>query len=417
LNTSSPFRSTKSKFRIQYLFTAADLTAAGVPGAGNINSMTINVVSKASTRPYNGFTISMANSSVGNLNTGFQSGSFTEVFSGNYTSVPGANTFNFTTPFAWNGTSNVLINICYDNGSLSDGADDLVQGTLNVSNSVYRASTFSDATSGTGCLLGAAFISFARIVATFNASNGSNIASALNASRSEFVSSGSGVHHFLQNGVGDVIGRINNASANLGCVSATISEAGVNWQSFYAGTRSQKVYNINYTGNANATYTVGLYFTAAELAGKTPGALNIAQTSAATAAGANVSNSRVLATNFTAFGSGYLFTATATGPARVFLTDGFVTSVFDVRDRMSQFVKLLQNPVRSSIYLDVQNDRRINIAATLFTLKGQVLKSWNLGRAAGNTELPLSGLALPAGTYLLRVDAGDKMQSFKIVKQ
>ncbi len=417
LSTASPFRSTKNKFRIQYLFTAADLAAAGIPGAGNITSMTINVVSKASTRPYNGFTISMANSTAGNLNTGFQSGTFTEVFNGNYTSVSGANTFNFTTPFAWNGTSNVLINICFDNGNLFDAGDDLVQGTGNVSNSTFRTSTFSDATAGTGCSLGAAFISFSRIVATFTASNGNGIATALNTNRNEFVGTGSGVHHFLQNGVGDVIARMNNASANLGCVTATISEAGTIWQSFYAGTRSQKVFNINYTGNANATYTVGLYFTTTELAGKTPGALNIAQTSAANAAGANSSNSKVLATTVTSFGTGFLYTATVTGPARVFLTDGFVTSVFDVRDRMANFVKLLQNPVRSSIYLEVQNDRRINIAATLFTLKGQVLKTWNLGRAAGNTELPLSGVSLPAGTYLLRVDAGDKMQSFKIVKQ
>jgi trimeric autotransporter adhesin len=417
LSTSSPFRSSRSKFRIQYLFTAAEMTAAGVLGAGNITSMTINVVSKVSTRPYNGFTISMANSTAGNLNTGFQSGTFTEVFSGNYTSVSGANTFNFSTPFVWNGTSNVLINICFDNGALSDLNNDLVQGTGNVSSSTFYVSTFSDATSGSGCSLGAAFISYSRIVATFSASNGNNIATALNTNRGEFVSSGTGLHHFLQNGVGDVIARIGNASANLGCVTTTISEAGTNWQSFYAGTRSQKVFNINYSGNANATYTVGLYYTVAELGNKTPGALNIAQTSAATAAGANASNSKVLATTVSSFGLGYLFTATVTGPARVLLTDGFVTSVNNVRDRMANFVKLLQNPVRSSIYLDVQNDRRINMAATLFTQKGQVLKTWNLGRAAGNTELPLSGLALPAGTYLLRIDAGDKMQTFKIVKQ
>ncbi|MGF2413150.1 MAG: hypothetical protein ACQUYJ_12540, partial [Ferruginibacter sp.] len=320
LTTQSPFRSNLQKFRIQYLFTAAELNAAGITGAGNITSMAINVTTKNSTQPYTGFTIGMTSTSATNLSTGFVSNALTQVYTGNYASVAGSNLFNFTAPFVWDGISNVVVNFCFDNApNPADAAADVVDATAAPLGVGIRASTYSNSVIGAGCSLAAAFISDVRITATFGALSASNpVETVLNSNRTEFIPN-NGTYHFYTGQ--NILSRINGASANLGCVSSNVFEAGNTWQSFNAGFRSQKVVEIIPTTNSGASYTVGLYFTAAELAGQTPANLKIAKTNAATMSAADGSNTTVAPTVATAFGTGYLFTATFTGFSKFFLTN------------------------------------------------------------------------------------------------
>jgi hypothetical protein len=98
--------------------------------------------------------------------------------------------------------------------------------------------------------------------------------------------------------------------------------AGTEWQPYYSGYRSQKVFDITPATNANASYTIGLYFTNAELEGKIPSTLKIAKTTAATLTDANITNT-VIATTAApvAYGSGWLYTASFTGFSKFFLVD------------------------------------------------------------------------------------------------
>lgn len=410
LTTSSPFRADRSRFRVQYLFRASELTAAGITASGMIKSMTINVLTKNSSDPFNGFTISMGNTSSTTLSTGFTGGVLTQVFTGNYSSVQGVNLFNFTTPFIWDGTSNLLVNICYDKATTEFSPDE-VEATLAPLGTGVRASTWSDAVTASGCSLNAAFISDARITTTFNASSGNPIATAAGTNRTEFVG-GTGAHNFFNSF--DIIGSISEASGNFGCVNMSVAAAGNLWQSFVAGPRSQKIFSISYTGAG--TYKVGLYFTTAEMGGKDPSLVRIAGTSAATIGAANSGNSQVYPTAFIPFGSGYFYTATVTGPGLYFLAEANVTPVRNT-SRTENFVKLLQNPVDATIPLQVGNPSRVNVQASLFTNSGQLLQRWNLGRVDGTFQLSFGKGILPAGVYLLRVDAGNKTQSFKLTKQ
>ena len=73
----------------------------------------------------------MANTSLTTLSAGFTAPatSFSPVWTGNYSSVAGNNLFNFTQPFAWDGVSNVIVQVCFDNGSApADPLADLVEG-------------------------------------------------------------------------------------------------------------------------------------------------------------------------------------------------------------------------------------------------------------------------------------------------
>lgn len=132
---TSPFSQNWESNHSQYLILASDLTAAGF-AAGTINSMSLNITSKLSTLPFSGYSIKMANTALTNVAT-LTAPTFTNVYGPvNYTSVAGANNFVFTTPFNWNGTSNILVDICFDNDPTSSG-------TFWTSNDVVQSRTTS----------------------------------------------------------------------------------------------------------------------------------------------------------------------------------------------------------------------------------------------------------------------------------
>lgn len=145
-NVSYPFLAYYEDGRTQILYTAAELIAAGVK-PGLISSLALNISNKGSgTAVYNGLTIALKCVSLTALTTTFQTG-FTNVYSGNYTTVAGWNTFNFPTAYEWDGTSNLLVQICFNNAAYS--YYDMVRASSTSFNSVcYR-----EADGATGCTM------------------------------------------------------------------------------------------------------------------------------------------------------------------------------------------------------------------------------------------------------------------------
>ncbi len=140
-----------------------------------------------------------------------------------------------------------------------------------------------------------------------------------------------GTYYFYSSGVNRLMNSITAASGSLGCVSSNIYEAGTTWQTFSGGERSQKVIEVTPTTNSGSTFTIALYFTAAELAGKPAASVRIAKTTAATMALANATNTTVVTTSFAAYnGSDFVFTGTFTGFSKFFLIDNLVTLPVDL---------------------------------------------------------------------------------------
>ncbi|NHM06535.1 T9SS type A sorting domain-containing protein [Flavobacterium sp. CYK-4] len=110
---NTPYRQgTTTEVRVQYLFTKAELNAAGITG-GNITSIAFNVTT-AGTIAMGTYTISMGHTASTVLTTTYLTPAFTTVFTTvNLLPVLGINTHTFSTPFNWDGTSNVVINICH----------------------------------------------------------------------------------------------------------------------------------------------------------------------------------------------------------------------------------------------------------------------------------------------------------------
>ncbi len=269
--SATPFRSNQAKFRIQNLWTASQLIAAGITSARNFTSMTIYVVTKNSTVPYTNFTISMANTAVTTLATGFQAGTFTTVYPAtNYSSVVGANLLTFTTPFAWDGTSNILINFCFDNAA-AEALSDITEGTITAIGAGIRASTYSNLLVSTPCTGAAAFISDSRIRTTFGTNIPSTPVATTIISRIAYLGPNDDVPFY--DASGNIMARIkNNTAFDYGCTTVEIDRSGSGATAFwnntvanYLTTKSFRVTptNVNPAGN----YDITLYYTAAEKAG------------------------------------------------------------------------------------------------------------------------------------------------------
>ncbi|MCF8332174.1 MAG: hypothetical protein K9H84_06955, partial [Bacteroidales bacterium] len=113
-----PFYTYYHDARTQILVTASELQSQGGV-AGAINQIGFDVTS-AATQTMNGFNVEMKHTNLNTLTglTDFINTGWTNVYSGTYT-VPGTGwqTIDFQNNFNWDGTSNILINICFDNTS------------------------------------------------------------------------------------------------------------------------------------------------------------------------------------------------------------------------------------------------------------------------------------------------------------
>ncbi len=267
---TQPFRGQFSDSRTQILYLASELKALGF-SAGNITSLAFNVTSKNSTVPYQGFNIKMKNTNTTTLNGGnFETGATTVFAPINYSTVLGVNTFNLTTPFAWDGVSNVLLDICYDNPTTTGTATDNVAGTGGLA-----LCHFDRVDNTAGCALTAATFIFsggARPDITFTINvTGTQIATALNSSGTQYLTNNNDLYYY--SATGELIARVRSLSAaNYGCTQVVIDRAGTGTSQFWNTNTANYLMNKTFrviptTNNATGRYELTLYYTAAEKAG------------------------------------------------------------------------------------------------------------------------------------------------------
>ena len=114
--------------RSQYLFTQAELVAAGVT-TGNISGIILNALT-ASTVNFLKVTIKHTTQTSLNASTPEING-FTETYYANTTFTVGANRLQFNTPFNWDGLSNIIIDFSFTNSTPMAAL--LLQGSMNSS--------------------------------------------------------------------------------------------------------------------------------------------------------------------------------------------------------------------------------------------------------------------------------------------
>ena len=124
-----PFNTTAdARARSVYLWKASELSSAGLT-AGNISSIKLTAAFSWSTE-LNHLKIRLASTNIDSMEDGLLSASWVQVFDHNTYLSTGANTLQFIQPYLWDGTSNLLIEVCYDNDGI--GWDNLIETTPEI---------------------------------------------------------------------------------------------------------------------------------------------------------------------------------------------------------------------------------------------------------------------------------------------
>ena len=136
----APYGTANMDEKVQFIITKSQLVAAGYTSSANfIKSLAFNVAS-ASSQTMNGFTIKIGNTTAASFSsTSFLNASMSTVYSGNKVTSTGWNTHTFTTPFTYNGTSNLLIEICWNNTSKSSNSNVRYSTTPTYQTLYYKA--------------------------------------------------------------------------------------------------------------------------------------------------------------------------------------------------------------------------------------------------------------------------------------
>lgn len=113
----TPFYGGYGGVKTQYLIRASELTAAGL-SAGNITSLSLTLTSAGST--LQGFAINAEQTALTALTTTIESVNNQVYSTASYVPAVGVNTFPFSTPLNWDGTSNIIISFCWSNANTSN---------------------------------------------------------------------------------------------------------------------------------------------------------------------------------------------------------------------------------------------------------------------------------------------------------
>ncbi len=126
--------------RHQFIIKASEITTAGVNGAKYINSIAFNVLSPSGAT-LNNLEIKLRNSTLAAFpaagSTTFQTG-LTSVFGPSaFKDISGWNTHTFKTPFYWDGQSNIIVEVCFNNTGYTTNST-MYYSTVTFNASAYR---------------------------------------------------------------------------------------------------------------------------------------------------------------------------------------------------------------------------------------------------------------------------------------
>jgi hypothetical protein len=192
-----------------------------------------------------------------------------------YNTTAGWNNFTFDTPYTWDGTSNLVVEICYDNGTMApaDAGDQVAfysdggaaaQGNIIFQNGINCSQSFS----------GVTYAPNGRkpIVKLSYGIPGTVVQTVLNSSRQQYLGPNTDIWFYDQVS-NQLMARIQNLSAyDYGCTQVVIDRAGSATTAFWNNSSANYLLNKTFrvlptNNNASGNYTITLYYTQGEING------------------------------------------------------------------------------------------------------------------------------------------------------
>ena len=118
--TSTPYRGFYGGSKTQSLYTAAELTTMGMKPGSQISSVSFNVLAHTGPYTFTDHTVSMKLTTSTALTTTLEAGTTTVIPASAFIltgTAPFASKETLSTPFAWDGTSNLLVETCFNNNN------------------------------------------------------------------------------------------------------------------------------------------------------------------------------------------------------------------------------------------------------------------------------------------------------------
>ncbi|WP_318641038.1 fibronectin type III domain-containing protein [Flavobacterium ardleyense] len=146
----NPFYSLWSNNHTQHIVLASELIAAGL-NVGPISAVGLNVTN-AGTLPMKDFTLKIGTTTQISVSNFVDNSSFVVVnTSASLMPVLGLNMIQFSTPYQWDGTSNIILEFCHGNSSSSATMSRVVEADVTSFDSTVKSHLASAATGAESC--------------------------------------------------------------------------------------------------------------------------------------------------------------------------------------------------------------------------------------------------------------------------
>ncbi len=274
-NNGRPFNSKLASQKSRMVYRANELTAAGL-SAGNISSIGFNL-SKQSTRPYQNLQVKLGTTTADYIfdNSVYTNVTMTTVKSvSSYNTVDGWNVFNLDQSFAWNGTDNVVVELCYNNGTAdATQLPDLVYGYADGGTDQQASLIWADNTTCTA--------NFSSVNLYYNGVK-PQIRIGREVAGTEVVNNLTTVNEslpplgevYIYDNAGKVMLRVKNLSTthDYGCTQFIVDRQGNNAAAFWNNNSANYLMDktiriIPANNNPSGSYEITLYYTDAEVTG------------------------------------------------------------------------------------------------------------------------------------------------------
>ncbi len=240
-----------TNMRTQMIYRNDMLSNSGLV-AGDIKKISMNLEEKGSLDPYLNFTVYLANTSVNALNNGINNSlNFQEVYRGTVVTSLGINEIVFDTPFAYDGTSNLAIQFCFDN------ADYTQDDQVSAFESGYASSATLKNDNISGCAnSGNSFDGSTLPVITFGEGQPKLLYSKLDSPLSSTIGNNESI--YLEQNDSILMSIKANAGNSEECINASLFSNTNEMLTAFGSVYQDKVYYVEQVGESANGYTITL---------------------------------------------------------------------------------------------------------------------------------------------------------------
>lgn len=121
----------------QFIILASELTAAGI-SAGDLQSLAFEVTNANNCPPLDNFTLKVGLTTNNTVTSTWETGLTTVYTNASYQPTVGWNTHVFQSPLTWDGTSNLIIETCFNNSSYVSNGNASISFTTTTFNSTHE---------------------------------------------------------------------------------------------------------------------------------------------------------------------------------------------------------------------------------------------------------------------------------------